>query len=276
MKATDYTKAKELLNRYSKITTALRHSTPEQAVIIRKIDSRRINKQNTSIKEFCDALIKFRMQKIAYNMPEQGYSMGGEKKIVCGKLWVNYDNCSQYAKSCSFKPTWGFYSERITFEELRGIQIIGGLVTYIYPNQKGKLKKCWWYVGKGQKQYFQLVRQQGWLYGEYHSTDKATAIREGRRIEETIVRQAKEKAIKQRYINKAMRAQYTFSDSLASGNCEAGTRAFCIRLRLNEQRNYRGTFLLKKAQEKSTNSVPFILRMIEFRARLLFQEAQKR
>jgi hypothetical protein len=70
-------------------------------------------------------------------------------------------------------------------------------------------------------------------------------------------------SIFQKSFAKAARLQYSYSDSIACGNCEAGTRAFILRLQLNSNKKYRGFYLLNLAKEKSTSSVSFIQRMIK-------------
>ena len=266
MKTTDYNKAKELIEKYARIETALRHATPEQAVIIHKIHNRRGNSMPLdSVQQCCNRMIIDRLNIIAESMPSQGYSMGGEVRVRFSKLTGVYDNRESYAKSCKYRPTYGDYSVKLSLDELRNIQVVGGLVTYIFPNQRSKVKRCWWFSSKGLKNHFELTRVQGFLYGDYHSTNKDKAAREGKRIEENIRLQAKEKALKERCMRKALRLQYTFSDSLMAGNCEAGTRAFCMRLSLDATKSYRGNFLIKLATKKSTSSIPFVNRMIEYR-----------
>ena len=270
MNTTNYNKAKELIAKYARTETALRHATPEQAVIINKMHNRQGNSMPlNSVQQFCNRMIIDRLNDIAEAMPSQSYSMGGKVRVRFSKLTGIYDNCKSYAKSCKYRPTYGDYSVKLSLDELRNIQIIGGLVTYIFPNQKSKVKKCWWFASKGTKNRFELIRVQGFLYGDYHSTNKDKAIIEGKRIEESIKLQVKEKAIKERCIKKALRLQYTFSDSLMAGNCEAGTRAFCMRLNLDSSKSYRGNFLVKLATKKSTSSIPFVTRMIEYKARTL-------
>lgn len=270
MKTTNYEKAKELITKYARNETALRHATPEQAVIINKMHKRQGNSMPlNSVQQFCDGMIIDRLNDIAESMPIQGYSMGGEIKVRFSKLTGVYDNCESYARSCKYRPTYGDYSVKLSLDELRNIQIIGGLVTYIFPDQKAKVKKCWWFSSKGTKNHFELTRVQGFLYGDYHHTNKDKAIIEGKKIEEYIRLQAKEKALKERCMKKALRLQYTFSDSLMAGNCEAGTRAFCMRLGLDSSKSYRGNFLIKLATKKSTSSIPFVNRMIEYKAKNL-------
>ena len=63
---------------------------------------------------------------------------------------------------------------------------------------------------------------------------------------------------------KACRRQYSYSDSLAAGNCEAGTRAFIMRLGLDANKKYRGTYLMKQATKRSANSLYYVTKMINY------------
>lgn len=262
-----YANAVKIEKQYVSIDTVKKHTDHETFLMINKIRQRCELKSNTiTIKEFCDKLIKQRLYEIAKALPDEGYSMGSFVRArISNTFFVTDDRTEEYSRGCKYKANHGSVELKITFSELRNIQVIGGLVTYIYPNQKSKVKKCYWYRGLGCKQNFQLKKENGFIYAGFHAIDKNTAKLGG----EANVRREKEKIILEKKFKKATRMQYSFQDSLNAGNCEAGTRAFALRLNLNTERTYRGTFLLKKANEKSSYSIVYIKQMINFKAKTI-------
>ena len=60
--------------------------------------------------------------------------------------------------------------------------------------------------------------------------------------------------------------QYSYQDSIDAGNCIFGTKAFIIRLGLDINKKYRGSFLIKQAKEKSASSLFYIERMMRYKA----------
>lgn len=203
-------------------------------------------------------------------MPDEGYSMGSAIRVKFNKLQVCDDRTSSYSNLCKFRPTYGGYLHKITISELRNIQVIGGLVTYIYPNQRNKVKKCYWYSGEGEKQHWQLIKVEGFICGDYHSTLKIAA-KEGfernerwrKENEKRQILQQKTEAQKAKLFAKALRKQYSYQDSLNAGNCENGTKAFALRLQIDINKKYRGKYLLDLAKEKSSSSVYYVERMIK-------------
>jgi hypothetical protein len=267
-----YEKAAKISAKYVKIETAVKNcnGNKEMIAIVQKIFSRAKNEPEISVKQFCDDLIKLRLWKIAKAMPDEGYSMGSNIRILCGKCEANDDRTDTYSKSCKYRPTHGGYFHRFTPRDLRNIRVIGGLVTYIYPNQRGKVKKCWWYSGEGKKQHWRLTKVEGFICGDYHATRKenAKAGFERNEITRKIIAKAqllakKTEAQKAKLFAKALRRQYSYQDSIAAGNCENGTKAFAMRLQIDINKKYRGKYLLDLAKEKSTSSVYYVERMIK-------------
>lgn len=255
-----YSKASKINNQYVNLSTIERKFSPEIVSIIKVIRSR-IPEPKLTVKQFCDNLIKERLYQIAKNLPDEGYSMGSKITVTCKGLLGMDDRRDYYSKSCKYSETHGSVFLRLTPEELRNTKVIGNLVTYIYPDQKRKIKKCYWYSSEGRKQHFNLTKVEGFLYCGYHSL-----TREGAKIGGTrILEYEKEQRRKVANFNKALRLQYSFQDSLKAGNCEAGTRAFVLRLQLDINKKYRGTYLLAQAKEKSSNSIPFVERMIRYK-----------
>lgn len=264
---------------YSSLSTAIRNCNGDNELItaVKKHFSR-LEKTVPSVKDFTDSIIKSKLSTIAKNMPDDGYSMGSNIRVLFSKLVGNYSTCQEYANSSRFKAIHGGYFVKLTADEYRNISVIGGLVTYIYPNQKGSVKKCWWYSSAGSKQHFRLLKTEGYVFKGYHDLTKENIIAGGNRAERIAKQQAREakereraeklknEAFKKLY-NKALRRQYSFEDSIKCGNCESGSRAFVLRLRLDSNRKYRGSFLLKQAEQKSTSSVHYVKRMISYFAR---------
>ena len=258
-----YKKVQKLISKYTNIETAIRNCNgdPEMITMIKKITDRK-DKEQISVKSFCDKLIENKLRSIAKALPDEGYSMGSIIRVTFNKITVTNDRTKEYSKSCKYRETYGSVKLSITKDELINTSIIGGLVTYIFPS-KNKVKKCYWYDSKGQKQHFELKKVFGFIYEGFHATTKEKAF-EGGKLNTERAKQAKKSA---ESFKKALRLQYSFSDSLKSGNCEAGTRAFALRLNLNIEKKYRGKYLLDLAKVKSQNSVYYIERMINYKAK---------
>ena len=250
---------------YVERTTALRHCNGN-AELRRAVNTHydRIsrNTEPCTVKEFCNTLISRKAIKLARCLSDEGYAMGSVVNLHVGKTTYTDDRRKYYSNSCRYKENHGRVDVYISVEEFRYAYAIGGLLTIIFP-QKSKVKKCTWFEGHGNKQHFEIKRVQGWIYGGYHSIDKKKALVRGTElIERMLIAEKQEKAIA-----KAKRRQYTFQDSLDAGNCEAGTRAFVLRLGLKSDRKYRGEYLLKEAHEKSSSSVYYVNRMIKYFAK---------
>ena len=250
---------------YAERKTALRHCNGNaelRRAVNKHYDRKKTNTSQITVKEFCDALISKKATKLVKCLPDEGYSMGSIVNLHVGKTTYKDDRRRYYSNSCKYKENHGRVDVYISAKEFRYAYAIGGLLTIIYP-QKSKVKKCTWFEGHGNKQHFVFGRVQGWIYGGYHSVDKERALERGTKlIERMLIVEKHEKAIA-----KAKRRQYTFQDSLDAGNCEAGTRAFVLRLGLDAKRKYRGEFLLKEAHKKSSSSVYYVKRMIEYFAK---------
>lgn len=265
----NYLRVKKLMQKYTKCETIESKCTPEELVIFRKIKSRQHPQNTLTVSAWLQLMLEKKLKNIADYLPSSGYSMGERKKVICGKFSQTVDHRSFYSGKYSGSENHGYVEFVTNYKEVRNIQVIGGLVTYIYKNQKGKLKKCWWLDANNAKNHFKMIKVEGYLYADYHSTNKEKAIEGGKRSEQLkkeAARQKKEyeskKAALQKAYNKALRKQYSFDDSIKAGNCVAGTKAFIIRLQLDESKKYRGKYLLDLAKEKSYNSVPFVERMI--------------
>lgn len=267
-------KLKKLFS-YEKENTAIRNCNGEieLTTAVKKHFSRKNNK-DLSTKSFYRSLVKNRLKTIAEALPDDEMSMGSKYTVNFAGVFGISDLRKEYAKSCSYTAKHHEYLITIDLQTLVNMQVVGGLATYIYPGQKSRVKKCWWYSGAGKKGNFTIEKKEGFLYAGFHHTDKKWAIAGGERNiiaqKEAERREKEEIKIKTQWdkdYKKALKRQYSFNDSLKSGNCEAGTRAFILRCRLNSEMKYRGGFLLKTATEKSVYSLPYVKKMIEYFAK---------
>ena len=267
-----YEKAAKISAKYVKIETAVKNcnGNSELIAIVQKMFDRAKKHHEITVKQFCDELIKGRLQKIAKAMPDEGYSMGSNIRILCSKFEARDNRTQEYARSSNYRAVHGGYFYRFTPSEIRNIQVIGGLVTYIYPNQRVKVKKCFWFSGEGKKQHWQLTKVEGFICGDYHSNTKDGAKegfeRNEKRRKEAEKRQIlakKTEAQKAKLFAKALRKQYSYQDSINAGNCENGTKAFVLRLQIDLNKKYRGKYLLDLAKEKSSSSIYYVERMIK-------------
>lgn len=254
-----YEKAVKIMAKYVNESTQIRkcNGNKELIDIINKINERSKNTEPLTVREFCKKLIVDRLAKIAKALPDDGYRMGGKVVVKCGKFTGVCDTRKDYANSCKYSATHGYVELIITPAELRCISVVGGLVTYTYPNQRNKVKKCYWYAGKGSKYHFSLYKVEGFIYAGYHALTKEAAKAGGERVKAY----EKEKKHLVSDVSKALRLRYSYVDSLKV-NCEAGTKAFILRCSLDITKKYRGSYLLKIAKEKSAYSVPYVERMI--------------
>jgi len=262
-----YTKAVKINNQFVHLSTIKGNSSPEIVEICTKIRKRAENRPMPNSKinthQFCVTLINSRLEQIAKNLPDEGYSMGSRVVVSVLKFKASDDRTQDYAKSYKYRASHGSVYLNLTPSEFRYTKVIANLVTYIYPNQKTKVQKCYWYVRSGYKSAFHLVKQEGFIFAGFHATTKEQAKAGGERN----IQYQKEQAKKAESHAKALRLQYSFQDSLNAGNCEAGTRAFILRLGLNSTKKYRGSFLLGLAKEKSPNCVYHVERMINSKVR---------
>lgn len=259
------------LNEFKKLTN--RKSLPffqfenEVSKAVQRHFNRRQKVEQITVNAFCDELLQKRLNKLAYYLPSDGYSMGGTRKITINRyLQSVYDDRRNYANSCKYRPTHGYVNYNIKFDELKNYSVIGGLITYIYPNQKTKVKKCFWLQGSGKKQNFEIKKIEGFIYNDYHGLDKKNVFEQGEKNRKRAIERKKQAEKAEKAEKKALNCLYSYEDSLKSGNCEDGTKAFILRCKLDINKKYKGRTLLKIAREKSTNSISFVNRMLNFKA----------
>lgn len=251
---------------YANESTAVRNCNGDSELIIAvKKHYKRDSSAEKTVRHFCSDLIKAKAENLLNAIPDEGYSMGSIVSLTIGSPTVKkfrQDRTSEYAKSSKFRAVHGSVNLCISVKDFRFAQNIGGILTVIYP-QKSKVKKCFWFEGRGAKQYFKLVKVDGYVFEGFHAKTKQKSLEGGNKI----IEKRKQDEKSQKAFNRALRRQYCFNDSLLAGNCEAGTRAFILRLHLDSTKKYRGSFLIKQAEQKSSSSLYYVKRMISYFAR---------
>lgn len=269
-----YERAYKICQKYVGHDTRINHANGDQEVIdvVNTINNRSTRVPYVSVKEFCDDLIRQKLRLFAQNLPDQGYSMGSYVRVYFNKLRYLDDRTKEYAKSCKWRARHGEVNYTLTKREYQTFNVIGGVITFIEPNQKSRVKKCTWLNGVNHKGDFKIIKVEGYIYEGYHSTSKNGALMGGKlniqRAKEQEQRERenlKKRIENEKKYNKALRLQYSYQDSIDCGNCEVGTKAFIMRLKLNPNNKYRGSFLIKRASEESPRSLPFITKMINYK-----------
>lgn len=265
MKKQDGIKVAKLCAKYVNAETIIRKcENVEQCIAVKKHFERiRLkNRSDLKVKEIIDERLTLKLNKIAQCLPDEGYSMGSYISVRFAGLRGSDDRTSEYARSSKYKTQHGSVHLRLNLDEFKNIKCIGGLATYIYPGQRSRVKKCWWYVGDGKHSRFVLCKQHGFIFNDYHALTKEQALAGGMRI----LALEKQNEVLKKKLNKAIKMQYSYQDSINAGNCVFGTKAFILKCGLDIEKRYRGSFLLKKAKEKSTSSLSYIDRMIKYKA----------
>lgn len=257
-------KADDLIKKYPGQTAISKASQePELLKLVELKLKRKAEKLKIiSVKKWCDNRILTKLNAIAKAMPDEGYSMGSLIVVNFAKLTVFNDRTSNYSNGCKCRATHGKVELKMNLNEFINTSVIGGLITYIEPNQKSLVKKCYWYYGVGSKQNFQLIKVNGFIFNGYHGNTKEEAKQGG----QYLIDCEKQKEKEAKNYKKALRLQYTFQDSLKAGNCEAGSEVFCKRCGIDKNKTYRGTFLIKIATQKGLNTLSYLNRMIAYKA----------
>lgn len=126
--------------------------------------------RNKIVKSEIKEKIEDRLQQIANKMLPMGYSMGEVFTVNCTKKYsARNDNTSEYARSCKYRATHGNYTLNISPEKLRDISIVGGLITWIDPKSKGKIKKAEYASAYGNRQNYRITWKKCFLVGDFHA-----------------------------------------------------------------------------------------------------------
>ena len=267
----NYQEVSKLNKKYVNFETKIKKAKSEIVIEILKLQVARsenqpVNNQKNCLKLQIQKRIENKLEQIAKILPDENYSMGSVIKVSCNKFIARDDRTSDYSKSCKYKPTHGFVELKLTPSEFKNSKIIHGVVTIVNSTKKNSIKKAKWFTSNDKKHTkFQLITEKGFICEYQNHTFHSVSKEECKSwLKNKKVQIAKINA-DQKAFNKAARLQYNFQDSLNCGNCEVGTKAFILRLRLDINKSYRGSFLLKKANEKSQSSVSFIKNMINYK-----------
>lgn len=218
------------------------------------------------------SIINSKLNCLAEAIPTMGYPKGSLITITYRNLVGRYDSREHNADLTKC----GAFTLNISDDEYENMENIGGLLTYIYPNQQYyHTQKCWWYVGEGKKETFRLKKIDGYIHYGFHSKTETGAYLGGesrKKLEQIKPVNPLEIAKRKDSQIKAMNYMYGWEDSIGSGNCIPGTRAFGLKFKLKENKKYRGDFLLKLATIKAPSSIDYVKRMIDYRMNLLIQE----
>jgi hypothetical protein len=231
-----------------------------------------------TVRQWLESMRYVKLKSIGDALPRTGYSMGEQIYVNCGRYTVTSDRRMHYPGG-KYKPTHGCYRLTLTHSEFLRTSVIGGLVTTIAPKQTGKVKACSWYVGHGEKKDFRLVKQDGFVCGTYHATTKKVALDGHKRILANAKRASAnaKKYLKsqERYAKmykKALNMRYSFADSIEAGNCDAGTKAFALRCRLDMNKTYKGSYLLSMVDKYKLSTGSFVERMIRLKTHSLLNK----
>ena len=230
--------------------------------------------------------IQRRLEKIAEALPDQGYSMGGERVAKCLSITGRFDDRDYYSKSCKFREKHGYYEVEIPLADIFKISVIGGLVTIV--RSPGKIAEAEWFESTGKKQHFQIKRVSGFLtgrhnaatYDRYHAATYEDAVewrkdeagRLMRRRQQIRIAGLRSKNEKE-YLRRLEKAEeeakklfYGFTHARQAGNCEPGIMQAVQDYNLNPEFGYRGEYLLQTVTNGRRWNVE---RMIEHRAKML-------
>ena len=225
-----------------------------------------------------DTLKKF--AGYASTLPASGYSMGETKdffvKVGNETICVSKSDTTQtYAKSCKYKPTWGYVKVVVSLSEVKDTFLNGGLITLITGKTKYKdifhAKYILWKYDVYRGKMVVASLKPEWidcfftpLYEGYHGLTIADC-------QQYIIDRApspEQKKYERKNIKKAaqifkdvLEHEFVYTDSIKSGNCTAGSDAFCQRHNLTRKSTLKGAILLRIAKEGDSKF--YINRMID-------------
>jgi len=241
-------------------TNAIKHFGRSK-IALKAIDEAIFRVKSTIVNE-TPSFIKYIREKcrhFADALPSSNYSMGEEKSILCkaiggkfGEEIISYaDHRSYYAKSCIFRPTHGDVFTYFKPSDIKGLFLSGGVLTRI-------LKPITKYIFRAEIIVFhEDCNKQHKINGEitfhyeqsifcrfndqeYHADNLASArIWVAEQKKYVVSQKTKHKAIK-RVVTQLLKRKFVYQDSIKTGNCTAGSDAFCSRHNLNRHSTITG------------------------------------
>ena len=182
------------------------------------------------------------------------YSMGEYRWLRIGeKVFATSHNLREYAKSCKYSPNYGTIEITLTMNQLRQIEIIGGIPTIKHENSK--ISKCSILRDSSTKKYVNTIELDDSFYitADYHGLSYEECLdwrkqRALRLISNRIQNQETENKLK-KFVG--------FQHSVQAGNCEIGTKAFAEKHGLDPEMGYSLKYL--KELDKNNHFIDRIL-----------------
>ena len=199
-------------------------------------------------------LVKERGISFLKSLGGTGHSMGfhselivlnkkGNKTLTCS---IERDMRSYYSRGCKWSEPHGFFSVKITLNDLKKIVYIGGVPTIIKGS--GKIKKAKWFTSTGKHSSFKIVEVNGYLTGDYHADtfEKAVQYRKekARRLALDRLRLRNEEEFLER-----SKSMFFGINDCRKVMCDPGINAFVNRHNLNKDYGYNLGYLLSFNEE---------------------------
>lgn len=238
-------------------------------------EQRKERRERKSVREWIKSIWVQKLDEIAYRLPDQGYSMGGERVVHLKDRFGNilakgyYEDMKEYASSSRYRATHSYYEAEVSLSDLHRYKHIAGVVTFVESDDK--IAKAEWFESKGSKQHFKLNRVSGFITKDYHadSYEEAQEWRswwakhlwnQRKKRREDAQRERKVAEAKQ----KAKKMFYGLDHARKAGLCRTGIERFASDYNLDTEFGYRGDVLLAIAERNGRLS--YVKRMISNRA----------
>jgi len=224
-------KNKKLSISYQKCYDVLiRHERKEKEKACKKFIKERAWEFNMSSRKYEE------LQQKSHNILESfytGHSMGCYRHIKIKNRkgeWVIFasnNTLREYAKSCTWNPTYGTIELCFSKKELNSIEKVEGVWTI-----KKDHHKCTWLEQFGRKQNHTVNKVDGYLFMRSH----ATTLKEAKELErQKIIQERRQKLENKKFIG--------IQHVQKAGACMAGIKAFALRHNLNLDYGYRLDYL---------------------------------
>lgn len=231
------------------------------------------------------AKVRQNMKDFAALLPSSGYSMG-ETKVVSAKGLPSgkYNNTKEYARSSGYRARHGEIYAKIPVEYAVKGQILGGLITILGKKVRGEIYHCKWLTITSVKKYGQEteVREEKG-YGFYHTDEyfyhtstyaDASALKKTyklhclqQRISKRVqkIKMAVEKMdydlLRAAVGKKSLERLYSFDDSIAAGNCEAGTLNFFRLCGYDREGKATGADIVRRSFKYAPNTLSYMVKI---------------